>query len=203
MPLNQFAPVSIHRNADRLTRLRRPTLNNLRAVNKNVAAFLRIDDAQLTNLCPVMPRNVKQSSITDLPTHLRIERRAIDNDIDFARLLPRQDCFDNRFRLEKIVSKKFRRLGFELAFFNIDGFLLLGLARAVPLLIHQLFEACNIHSESALARHQFSEIERKPLLVVKPKREFASEFLKNVSAASPTDVSYPSLNSSGVGVRDS
>ena len=87
-------------------------------MNKNVAALLRVDHAQLTNFGPIVPRNVKQSSISDLPAHLGIERSAIDNDIYFVRFFARQNGFDNCFRLEKIVSKKFGRLDFELAFFN-------------------------------------------------------------------------------------
>ena len=79
-------------------------------MNKNVAALLRIDHAQLTDLRPIVPRNVKQPSVADLPAHLRVERRLIENDVYFFRFFARQNRFDDRFRLEKIVSEKFSRL---------------------------------------------------------------------------------------------
>ena len=107
-------------------------------MNKNVAALLRIGHAQLTDLRPIVSRNVKQSSIADLSAHLGVERRAIENDIYFVRFFARQNGFDDCFRLEKIVSKKFGRLDFELAFFNTDFLLLLCLARALTLFVHQL-----------------------------------------------------------------
>ena len=109
-------------------------------MNKNVAALLRVDHAQLTDFRPIVPRNVKQSSVSDLPAHLGIERRAIENDVYFVRFFAGQNGFDNRFRLEKIVPKKFCRLDFELAFFNTDFFLLLRLARALALFVHQFLE---------------------------------------------------------------
>ena len=108
-----------------------------RAMNKNVAALLGVDDAQLTDFRPIVPWNVKQSSISDLSAHLGIERSAIENDIYFLRCFARQHGFDNCFRLQKIISKKFGRLGFELAFFNTDFFLLLRLARTLALFVHQ------------------------------------------------------------------
>src|SRR4029077_805402 len=144
-------------------------------MNKNVAALLRIDHAQLTDLCPIMPRDVKQSSVADLPAHLRIERRPIEDNVHFAWLFARQNPVDNRFRLEKIVSQKFGRLDFEFAFFNTDFLLLLCLARALTLFVHQSFESCNIHREPALARHQFREIERKTVGIVELKREIAGD----------------------------
>ena len=136
-------------------------------MNKNVAALLRIGHAQLTDLCPIVSRNVKQSSIANLTAHLCVERRPIENDIHLVRFFARQNGLDDCFGLEKIVSEKFGRLDFELAFFNTDFLLLLCLARALALFVHQLLEPCNIHSESALARHQFGEIERKAVGVVK------------------------------------
>ena len=59
----------------------RATLHKRRTMNKNIAALLRVDHAQLTNFGPIMPRNVQQSPIPDLTAHLGIQRRAIDNDI--------------------------------------------------------------------------------------------------------------------------
>ena len=81
MPLNQFAPISVYRDAYRFAWLRRAPLNNGRAMNKNVAALLGIDDTQLTNFGPIMSRNVEQSPIADLTAHLCVEWRPINNDI--------------------------------------------------------------------------------------------------------------------------
>ena len=50
-------------------------------MNKNVAALLRIDHAQLTDFGPIVSRHVQQSAIADLTAHLRIEGRPIENDI--------------------------------------------------------------------------------------------------------------------------
>ena len=58
-------------------------------MNKNIAAFLRVDHTQLTDFCPIMPRNVQQSAITNLPTRLGIEWGAIQNDVEFVWLFAR------------------------------------------------------------------------------------------------------------------
>ncbi len=135
-------------------------------MNKNVAALLGIGHAQLTNFGPIVSRNVKQSSVADLPAHLRVERRPIQNDINLVLLFAWQNGFDDCLGLEKIVSKKFGRLDSELAIFNTDFFLLLCLARAFALFVHQFLEPRNINRESALARQQFREIERKAVGIV-------------------------------------
>ena len=64
-------------------------------MNKNVAALLGIDHAQLTDLSPIVSWNVKQSSVADLTAHLRVERRPIENDVHFVRFFARQNGFDN------------------------------------------------------------------------------------------------------------
>src|SRR5438094_1171032 len=135
-------------------------------MNKNVTALLSIGHAQLTNLRPVVSRNVKQSSIADLPAHLCVERRPIKNNVHFPRFFARQNSFDNRFRFEKIVTKEFSRLDFELAIFNTDFLLLLSLARAVTLLLHQSLELGNIDNKSSFPSHELCEIERKSVRVV-------------------------------------
>ena len=81
MSLNQFTPISIHRDAHCLAWFWRATFHKRRTMNKNIAALLRVDHAQLTNFGPIMPRNVQQSPIPDLTAHLGVQRRAIDNDI--------------------------------------------------------------------------------------------------------------------------
>ena len=56
-------------------------------------------------------------------------------------------------------------------------FFLLRRPRARALLFHQLFETGNIDSESALARHQFRQVERKTIRVVKFEREMPGNFV--------------------------
>src|SRR6266850_2333826 len=147
-------------------------------MNKNVAALLRVDHAQLTNFRPIVPGNMQQSSITDLPAHLRVEGRPIENDVHFAGLFAGQDPVDNRFRFEKIVPEEFRRVDSELAFFNTDFFFLLGLACAVALFLHQLLKAGDIDRERALARHEFGEIKRKAIGIVELERRTSWELWK-------------------------
>src|SRR5436190_7672389 len=107
-------------------------------MNEYVAALLRVDDAQLTHFRPIVPRHVKQSAIANLPAHLRVERRAIENDIHLVCFLAWQNGFDERLCFEKIVSHKFGRLDSELTFFNTDFLLSLRLARALALFLHQV-----------------------------------------------------------------
>ena len=51
--------------------------------------------------------------------------------------------------------------------------LLLGGARAHPLLVHQFLKALRVHRQPPLARHQLGQVERKSLLVIKPESERA------------------------------
>ena len=55
-----------------------------------------------------------------------------------------------------------------------DRLFLLRSARTIALLVHQLFEPGDIDSQSALARHEFSQIERKPVRIVKFEGELAA-----------------------------
>src|SRR5947208_7420175 len=153
MNLYQFSPISIHRDTHCLSRLRSATLDKLRAMNKNIAAFLRVGHAQLTNLRPIVSWNVKQSAIAKLTAHLGVERRAIENNVHFAGLFARQDCFHNRFRLEEIVSQEFSRWRFELSFVDTDFFLFLSSACARALFIHQFFESSDVNAQPTLSRH--------------------------------------------------
>ena len=59
--------------------------------------------------------------------------------------------------------------------FNTDDLLLLRFPRALALLIHQFFESSDVNRKAALPRHEFCQIERKPLLVVQSKRELAGD----------------------------
>src|SRR5262249_11750110 len=58
---------------------------------------------------------------------------------------------------------------FEFAFLDADFFFFLCLARALALFLHQSLESRDIDFEPALARHQFSEIEWKSLLIIQAK----------------------------------
>src|SRR5262249_55032848 len=95
VPLNRAASIRIYRDAHRFAWLRCTTLHKGRTMNKNITAFLRIDHPQLTDLCAVMPRNVKQSTISHLTAHFRVKGRAIENDVDLVAFFARQNCFDN------------------------------------------------------------------------------------------------------------
>ena len=82
-----------------------------------------------------MSRNVEKSAIAHLPAHFRIEGRPIENDVELIWFFARQNGFNNRFRLKKIVPQDLARLGLELTF-NGDFLLLLRFARALTLLLH-------------------------------------------------------------------
>src|SRR5436190_20392223 len=122
-------------------------------MNKHIASLLCIDYTQLTNFGPIVSRNVQQSSISNLTAHLGVERRPINDDIEFVRLLARENRFNDYFCLQKIISKKFRRLGFQLSLFDTNFLLFLSLAGALTLLLHQLFEPCHTHPQTALSRN--------------------------------------------------
>jgi hypothetical protein len=122
-------------------------------MNKNVATLLCINHTQLADFRAVVPRYMKQSAIPDLSAHLSVKRRSIEDDVKFFRSCPWQNCLDKGFRLQKIVAKKSRWLRFQLPFFHTDFFLLLCLARALTLFLHQLFESANIDCQSAFTRH--------------------------------------------------
>ena len=68
-----------------------------------------------------------------------------------------------------VVAEEVRgRLGFD--FGEGDDFLLLRGAGAGALLVHQLFETGGVHGQAAFARHQFGEVEREAVGVVKRER---------------------------------
>src|SRR6266487_4126450 len=177
MSLNRFASINIDRYTYCLSRFGRPAFQELRTMDKNIATFLRVDHAKLTNFRAVMSRHMQQSAVADLSAHFSIKRRLIENDIYLFRFPSRQNGFNNRFRFQKVVSKKFRRRSSQLSFFDTDFLFLLGSAGPLPLLVHQFFETGNIHSQSALTCHQFREIEREPVRVVQLERELSSDFL--------------------------
>ena len=64
-------------------------------MDKNIAALLCVDHAELTDFRAVMSRHMQQSTVTNLPAHLGIKWRSIQNDVERVRLFARHDCFDN------------------------------------------------------------------------------------------------------------
>src|SRR5882724_7746011 len=134
-------------------------------MNKNVAALLSIDDAQLTNFGPIMAWDVHQSPVADLPAHLCVKGRSIENDINLILFFTWQNGLNDCLRLEKIISKKFSGLSFQLSF-NADFFLLLRRTPALTLFVHQFFELGNIDNKSSFPSHELREIERKSVRVV-------------------------------------
>src|SRR5206468_6478169 len=101
-------------------------------MNKNIAAFLRVDHTQLTDFCPIMPRNVQQSAITNLPTHLGIEWRSIDNDITCAGFFPGKAVFTTVFVLRKSYLRNSRGGASRLAFSTLISSFFLAMGRLSP-----------------------------------------------------------------------
>ena len=108
MALDRVAAIGIYRNANRLARFRRAPFRQHRAMNENVSTLLSIRNAQLANFRSIMSRHMKQSPIADLPAHLGIKWRTVENDVDFVRIFSRKNGFDNCLRLQEIVSEEFR-----------------------------------------------------------------------------------------------
>ena len=104
MPLNFSSSIDVHRNAHRFAGLRRSTFQKRRAMNENVASFLRIDHPQFADFGSIVSRHVQQSTIANLPAHLRVKRRLIDNHIQLVRFISRQNRIDHCLRFKKIVS---------------------------------------------------------------------------------------------------
>ena len=171
MPLNGIAPVGIDRDAHRLAGFGRAPLGKNRAVQKNIAALLRVPDLKLTDLGAIVSGNVEQSVIAYLSTHLGITRSLIEHDVDFLRILARQNRLYDCLRLKKILTEKPGRSDLQVVVFDADRFFFLGGTAASPLFLHQLLEAFRIDRKPALTRHQFREIERKTLAIVKSECE--------------------------------
>src|SRR5262249_7439268 len=106
MSLNCATSISIHRDTYRLPGLRRAAFDKLGAMNNDVAPFLRVQHAQLTNFRSIMPGNMEQATVTDLSAHLRVKRRLIQDDVELVGFRAGHHSFDNRFGLQKVVAKK-------------------------------------------------------------------------------------------------
>ena len=68
------------------------------SMNKYIAPFLCVDHAQLTQFSPVMPRHMNQTPIAHLAAHLGIQRRAINNNIQFVRFFAWENGLNDCFR---------------------------------------------------------------------------------------------------------
>jgi hypothetical protein len=97
MPLNQFASISVHRNADSFAGFRRATLDQLREMNNDVAVLLCVDHPKFPNFCSIMSRHVQQATIADLSAHLCVKRRLIENDSEFSPCWYGKNRLHNRF----------------------------------------------------------------------------------------------------------
>src|SRR5690348_4240968 len=112
MSLNQFSSIDIHRHAHSLAWFRGASFDQVRAMNKYIAALLRAEHAKLTNFSAVVTWNMQQSVVSDLSAHFGIKGRLIENDGDLFRLVSWQNTLNNRLSFQKIVAEKFCRLGF-------------------------------------------------------------------------------------------
>ena len=110
------------------------------------------------------------AGVADLAAHLGVERRRVQHD---GGLVFERDDFEHVARAFQLFeADKVRRRGrFDLRKRN-DFFLLRG-AGAGALLLHQFFKAVLVHGQAAFARHQFGEIERETVGVVKSESKFA------------------------------
>ena len=79
MALDRVAAIGIYRNAHCFARFGAATFHKRSPMNKDVATLLRIDYAQLPDLRPVMPGNMQQTLIANLPAHFGITWRPIEN----------------------------------------------------------------------------------------------------------------------------
>ncbi len=167
VPLNRRPPRTIDLYAHMLPDRRR-FLRLREEMEKRRARLLRIAHA------PEPSAAGKFARVADLPAHLRIEHRVVEN--DRRPPLHRQHFRDIRARVIVIVTEKMRRL-LRLDFRKLDDLLLLRRPRPRALLFHQCLEASGIDGEPPLARHQLGEIEREAIGVVKFESEVAREQL--------------------------
>ena len=79
------APVDIDGYANRFTRFRRAAFRQGRTMNKNITAFLRIGNTQLSQFGPIMAWHIEQSMIANLSAHFGVTGCPIENDIELAR----------------------------------------------------------------------------------------------------------------------
>ena len=104
------------------------------------------------------------AGVADLAAHLGVKRRRVQHDGGFVFELTTSSTLRGRFQFFK-ADKFCRRGRFDLRKRN-DFFFLRG-AGAGALFFHQLFKTVLVHGQTAFARHQFGEVERETVGVVK------------------------------------
>ena len=137
---------------------------------------MRVLDLKLADLRAVVPWNVEQALIAHLSTHLGVTRGLIEHDVDFLRILSRQNRLHHRLRFKKILTEKLRRSDLQVVVFDADRFFFLRGTAAGPLFLHQLLEAFGVDRKPALTRHQFRKVEWKAVGVVKQECKIARNF---------------------------
>ena len=121
---------------------------------------------------PQMSTATDLPHIPNLPTHLRIERRGIQQ---HGRLVLDPENLKNpRGCVQLLVTHELRR-GRNIKTGNLDDLLLLSGPGTGFLLLHQAVEALHLHSQPALAGHQFGEVQRKPVGIVKLEGKFPAQ----------------------------
>ena len=136
-------------------------------MNKNVAALLRVDHAQLSELRPIVSRHVKQSPVADLPAHLRVEGVRSRTTLTSSFFLPGRTVSTTASVSRKSYPRNFvGSTSSSPSSTLISSFFCALRARSRCSSIN-LSKPSNIDRESAFARHQFREIERKAIGVVK------------------------------------
>src|ERR1043165_9276088 len=79
MALNLFSSIDIDRDSYRFAGLGSATIGDRRAMNKNIAALLSVDDPKLPDFGPIVTRNMQHAVIANLSAHFGIERRSIEH----------------------------------------------------------------------------------------------------------------------------
>src|SRR6267142_431539 len=129
-----------------------------------LAGLLSIDDA------PEPTASIQFACVADLPAHLGVKRRGVEDDGCFVF---HADDFNNfRWSLQVVVSYKLRG-SCVLDLGEFDNLFFLSGTSAGLLLIHQSVEARDIDRHATLASHQFREIQREAVRVVETKCEAA------------------------------
>ena len=82
MTLDIDASCRVYRHAYRLATSGARPSDELRAMNVNIPLLLRVQNLETTNLRPLMSRHVNQSRVPHLSTHLGVERRFVEDDIE-------------------------------------------------------------------------------------------------------------------------
>jgi hypothetical protein len=112
------------------------------------------------------PGTWSNPSIADLTAHLGIQRRSIENDIEFFRLFARKTVSTTDFGLKKIVTRNFVGALCSFPSSTLDLFLFLRLARAVALAAPSDIRIQRLSTANPRSRAiSFSQIKRETICV--------------------------------------